>query len=72
MTGASGDANIGVTPVRAGFGFGEVSLSHWLQANVPGFSEPLLPSSSRAATDEASTAGGMIREARFDRTSDLM
>ncbi len=34
-------ANIGTTPVRAGFTFDEAPLSRWMAANVPGFAGPM-------------------------------
>lgn len=38
---ASADANLGVTPVREGFGFDEVALDRWMTAHVAGYAGPL-------------------------------
>lgn len=41
MSAAGQDANIGTTPVRAGYEFDERSLELWMDANIPGFVGPL-------------------------------
>ncbi len=38
---ADADANVGTTPVRAGFAFDEAALATWLAAHVAGFAGPL-------------------------------
>lgn len=40
-TAASDNANLGVMPVRPGFGFDEAALARWMSAHVDGFAGPL-------------------------------
>ncbi|SCW38279.1 Predicted kinase, aminoglycoside phosphotransferase (APT) family [Sphingobium faniae] len=41
MSSAGADANLGTTPVRAGFAFNEAALMTWMEAHVPGFAGPM-------------------------------
>ncbi|MYL99745.1 phosphotransferase [Novosphingobium sp. FGD1] len=41
MSASGQEANLGTTPVRAGYAFDESALEAWLRVNVPGFAGPL-------------------------------
>ncbi|WP_037474960.1 phosphotransferase [Sphingobium sp. ba1] len=41
MSAAGQDANLGTTPVRAGYEFDELSLARWMECNIDGFVGPL-------------------------------